>query len=422
MSKKSILIVCDVKTWGGWERAQMIQKYLSDEYDIDLMDQDEFKEYERNATDFVHINEIKNYISQGGKLEKDDITELTNFYKFGNPWQTKKHSRISWMEKYFNKMMEQKIKSFPVLPGMLTWPDMTDDYKQEVGNFAKKKAANFQEFKEWTRKKSVKKYDLIYLMFHTMLAWQEVQRMMFEGNKFISVVTGAPVVKEIFNNNNNGPIGKKFFLELANKSFGIFCNNLISLRELQSIYKGPTGYIPRGVDPNIFKPTKDYWKSGDEFTVGFVGKEDSGKGLNSIVIPACEKYGLKLIANTRNYTNKLSQSEMVDFYNNIHVLVVASETDGTPNPALEAAACGRPIVSVPVGNMPEFIENGINGFLVNRNIDEIGIQLELLKHNIPRAEQMGQKARQTVIDGWTWEHSMQYERKALKHIFEEMEK
>lgn len=424
MSKKSILVVCDVKTWGGWERAQMIQKHLSDEYDIDLMDQEEFKEYESHATNFLHIDEVHEYLRQGGKFERDDIKEINDFFKIRNPWETRQHGLLPHLERDFIRATERKLKGFPVVPGSLMWPDMPDEYKEEFSTFLDRKMEYFNSFKEWvkTKRKSMKRYDLIYLMFHTMLAWQEVNRMLFEGEKFISVVTGAPVVKNIFNNNNNGPKGTGFFVKLANRSFGVLCNNLISLKELRSMYKGPTGYIPRGVDPNIFRPTKPYWKPGDEFTVGFVGKEDSGKGLNGIVIPACEKYGLKLEANTRNYTNKLSQSEMVEFYNNIHVLVVASKTDGTPNPALEAAACGRPIVSVPVGNMPEFIEDGVNGFLVKRSIDSIGMQLELLKDNISKAELMGSNARQTVLNGWTWEHSMQYERKALRHIFEEMEK
>ena len=114
---------------------------------------------------------------------------------------------------------------------------------------------------------------------------------------------------------------------------------------------------------------------------------------------------------------------MVHFYNRIHILAVASRTDGTPNPALEAAACGRPIISVKVGNMPEFIKDGYNGYLLKmRHVDVMAGKLEELKNNIELIEQIGKNARQTVLDGWTWEHSMEYERKALKHIFEEMEK
>lgn len=428
---KSILIVCDVKTWGGWERARMIKDHLSDEYDIDLVDQDEFKEYERNASNFMHMNDFNEFLREGNRFKQYVLNEISNYFRFNNTWQTKNHAFIPWFKLYINNrikhIIKKKLDNFKVVPGMSTWPDMPESYREEYNNLLNNEEKEFQEkfqkFEDWfkSKRKEVKKYDLIYLMFHTILAWQEVQRLMFQGHKFISVVTGAPVVKEVFYNNNNGKKGEPYFKKLANASYGILCNNLISLKELRKIYKGPTGYIPRGVDPDIFKPTKPYWKYNDEFTVGFVGKEDSGKGLNSIVIPACEKYDLNLEANTRNYTNKLSQEEMVDFYNNIHVLVVASETDGTPNPALEAAACGRPIVTVPVGNMPEFIKDGWNGYLVKRNIDSIGSTLKFLKDNIEKSKEMGENARQTVLDGWTWEHSMEYERSAIRKVFRRME-
>lgn len=349
--KKSILVVCDVKTWGGWERAQKIKEYLSDEYDIDLMDQDEFKEYERNTSNFFTEDEVKKY-----------------FRKY-NRWQTRQH-------------------------------------------------AYMPSFLKWKKNGESKKYDLIYLMFHTILAWQEVNRMMFDGHKFISVVTGAPVVKGVFDNNKMGN-GLKYFQYLANKSCGVLCNNMISLKELRSIYKGPTGYIPRGVDPDLFV---DKGYPGGEFTVGFVGKENSNKGLNSIIRPMCDDYRFKLEANTRNYTNALSKEQMVDFYNKIHVLVVASKTDGTPNPALEAAACGVPIVTVPVGNMPEFIVDGYNGFMCKGwHKDILAAKVLEIKENKDLAMEMGRNARQTVLEGWTWNHSMLYERRALHHIFEEME-
>ncbi|MEO8601389.1 MAG: glycosyltransferase [bacterium] len=38
--------------------------------------------------------------------------------------------------------------------------------------------------------------------------------------------------------------------------------------------------------------------------------------------------------------------------------------EGTPNPALEAAACGCTVVSTPVGTLPELIRDAANGYLV----------------------------------------------------------
>lgn len=89
---------------------------------------------------------------------------------------------------------------------------------------------------------------------------------------------------------------------------------------------------------------------------------------------------------------------MVQWYNTGTVYVVASDSEGTPNPALEAASCGCVICSTRVGNMPELIEHGINGALVDRTLDALydGVQL-----CIQRYPEMC-RAMQERIDWWDW--------------------
>ena len=74
--------------------------------------------------------------------------------------------------------------------------------------------------------------------------------------------------------------------------------------------------------------------------------------------------------------------EMADWYNTGTVLVCASAAEGTPNPALEAAACGCVVVSTPVGNMPELIRSGENGYLVERTVDALlqGVRAAVANH------------------------------------------
>ena len=67
--------------------------------------------------------------------------------------------------------------------------------------------------------------------------------------------------------------------------------------------------------------------------------------------------------------NNLSQQEMVDWYNTGQVLLCTSFTEGTPNVALEAAACGCMLITTPVGNMPELIRHEENGLLVEHSAD-----------------------------------------------------
>jgi glycosyltransferase involved in cell wall biosynthesis len=90
---------------------------------------------------------------------------------------------------------------------------------------------------------------------------------------------------------------------------------------------------------------------------------------------------------------------MADWYNTGTVLVCASATEGTPNPGLEAAACGCTVVSTPVGNMPELIRSGENGYLVERRVDALLEGVRTAVADYPRL------ARQMLADiqDWGWD-------------------
>jgi glycosyltransferase involved in cell wall biosynthesis len=67
--------------------------------------------------------------------------------------------------------------------------------------------------------------------------------------------------------------------------------------------------------------------------------------------------------------NNLSRQEMADWYNTGQVFLCTSFSEGTPNVALEAAACGCMLITTPVGNMPELIRHEENGLLVEHSPD-----------------------------------------------------
>jgi len=45
--------------------------------------------------------------------------------------------------------------------------------------------------------------------------------------------------------------------------------------------------------------------------------------------------------------------------------IIASEREGLPTIAMESLACGTPVVSTPVGIVPEIVKDGVNGYIVN---------------------------------------------------------
>ena len=98
-------------------------------------------------------------------------------------------------------------------------------------------------------------------------------------------------------------------------------------------------------------------------------------------------------------TEKRSREEMAAWYNTGTVLVCTSAVEGTPNPALEAAACGCTVVSTPVGNMPELIRDGVNGYLVERELRSIFEAVRRACGDYPRLA----AAMQEDIREWSWE-------------------
>ncbi len=184
----------------------------------------------------------------------------------------------------------------------------------------------------------------------------------------------------------------------------IHANSKLLQVEMERLLGHPVFYVPNGVDETFFVRDPKVIRPG-HLVVGWVGKPNPRKG-RAIVQEACAKAkaNIEFKYIERNSQNALSPEEMREFYQGIHVLAVASDMDGTPNPALEAAACGCAVVSNRIGNMPEFIEHGKNGFLVERDSDSMAEALKLLSHDMKSTILMGRAARETIEREWTWKH------------------
>lgn len=168
--------------------------------------------------------------------------------------------------------------------------------------------------------------------------------------------------------------------------------------------------ISNGVDRDIFKIRRPI--KGRKERILWVGSiaHKKTKNYDTILVPLQKELkrmkipcDFKLVNSVGRH--RLNQDQMSYWYNTGSIYVVASKTEGTPNPALEAASCGLTVVSTKVGNMPELIVDGQNGYLCDTNLQSIseGIK-KALKKRVELAENM-----QETIKSWDWkERSKQY--------------
>ena len=126
------------------------------------------------------------------------------------------------------------------------------------------------------------------------------------------------------------------------------------------------------------------------------------RGVDEIIAPAVqavEGAELCLAAREQSWRNRV---EMLAFYRSLDVYVCASRSEGTPNPCLEAAACGLPVITTAVGNMPELIRDGENGFLVERDVAAVAERLVQLRDDPDMRDRLGRAARAAVVESWDW--------------------
>lgn len=180
------------------------------------------------------------------------------------------------------------------------------------------------------------------------------------------------------------------------------------------IQKRPDAYTPDGVDLDIFKPTTslvDKYKSLNkrEVIVGWAGNsnwDNDLKGLHTIIVPAVEAlkksgYSIKLLTSDRVENKPLPFDRMPDFYNSIDCYLCGSSSEGTPNPVLEAMACGIPVISTNVGIVPEVFGNKQKDFISPRTVEDFTYKLKELIDS-PRLFSVLSDENLQSIKKWDW--------------------
>lgn len=191
--------------------------------------------------------------------------------------------------------------------------------------------------------------------------------------------------------------------------------------------------IPNGVDTDIFRPMKvpkpDDWpegfhivttrrlvpKTGIQFLIPalkpIVAKNRDvhlmiyGNGpMRSKLERLAERYGL---AKNVHFMGPAPLSDMPTIYAAADIVVIPSLIEATSLSCLEAMACGKLLVTCPVGGIPEIAPQGTVIYTEPGNVESLtrGLMAAVEMGPSRRAE-MGKKAREHVANNFTWKRTV----------------
>lgn len=199
--------------------------------------------------------------------------------------------------------------------------------------------------------------------------------------------------------------------------------------------------IPGGIDLAAFPETMDVadmdakYNLQEKKLVLFSGKLTKYKGVKYLIQAAKrinavigivgdgpERKNLQLLAKTLKADNvrfwgHMDNYDLIKLYYRADVSVIPSIWDEPLGlVVLEAMAAKTPVVVTRKGGIPLMVKDGVNGLFVRpRNSKEIVEKVNILLANDNLREKMGAKARQTVIERFTWAKIAQkFEDKYLK--------
>lgn len=230
-----------------------------------------------------------------------------------------------------------------------------------------------------------------------------------------------------------------WFRIVAEKEIVQGCHRILALtrRERESLirfYDAPAkkiSVVPCGVNLDLFYPQPKaaarakLGLAADDIVVLYVGRFESIKGLNTLIkamaylrddrrlrlvivggdddkTPEFRTMAQKTrdlgIAEKVNFIGRIDQRNLPTYYAAADVLVMPSYSESFGMVGLEALACGRPVVTTPVGAVDGLVRNAQAGCVVPdhsaRSLAD-GIQSVISDQSIPAADRI----RQSVLEG-----------------------
>ena len=202
------------------------------------------------------------------------------------------------------------------------------------------------------------------------------------------------------------------------------CTSLPMVRQLEEHGIEEVGLWPGGVDADLFHPSRKSAEMRCRLTEGhpdrplllYVGRLSAEKNLESLrpVLRALPNARLALVGDGPHrktleehfaglpvhFAGFLYREELAAAYASSDIFLMPSRTETLGLVVLEAMCSKLPVVAANAGGIPEMIEDGVSGYLIDSDAQAIERIGELL-HSKQKREAIGERAR-AEASGRSW--------------------
>lgn len=223
------------------------------------------------------------------------------------------------------------------------------------------------------------------------------------------------------------------------KNFEVFdkvlVNSIYSAESCLKAYGSPAEVCYLGIDSSIFKENQI---ASSDYVIGlgnFYINKNPRLAIEALAEMKQNKPKLIWVANMvdKAYSQEMyelaqklnvnfeiktlvNDEELVSLLSNALCMIYTSQLEPFGFAPLEANACGTPVIALQEGGVKETIIDGKNGFLSNRNPQNIAKHLDFLAQNKDLREEMGIFAAQYVRTEWTLEKCTNNIENALESV------
>lgn len=215
------------------------------------------------------------------------------------------------------------------------------------------------------------------------------------------------------------------FKRVVNSANHLFSTSHDMARELAKYTKNEITVIPFGIDIHLFCPEPRKKEEGRKI-IGTVKSLEHVYGIDRLIRTTsllvkeypgleCHIYGEgsqkeQLIGLAKElgiedailFKGYINNKELPSVLRSFDVFCVLSRQESFGVAAVEAQACGIPVIATKVGGLPEIVMDGKTGYTVGEDPEEAARKISFLLSDREQLDKMSNEAREEVLRKYDW--------------------